>query len=136
MADTIDPAAPALNEIRADLRTAADSGLLAVKAGDYLPAALARHSRTLLAAVEAALKLHQPGCVTILGALCKRHRSHRFFSITSTEADDVRSCPDCAATVYNSCTGCGPQVSVDSCPTRNGITAALAGKEADDDGST
>jgi hypothetical protein len=38
----------------APLRTAASS---AIKAGDYLPAALARHSRDLLAAVEAALKL-------------------------------------------------------------------------------
>jgi hypothetical protein len=56
MAD--DPAV-LLAPIRADLRTAADSGLLGVKAGDYLPAALARHSRALLAALEAALKHHQ-----------------------------------------------------------------------------
>ena len=55
MPDT-DPAA-LLALIRADLRTAADGGLSGIKAGDYLPAALTRHTRTLLAAVEAALKL-------------------------------------------------------------------------------
>jgi hypothetical protein len=127
--------AAALAEERAILAAAADAAdQRAWRIAAQIYGTLKAHA--LLAAVEAALKLHQPGCVTILGALCKRHRSHRFFSITSTEADDVRSCPDCAATVYNSCTGCGPQVSVDSCPTRNGITAALAGKEADDDGST
>ena len=51
-----DPAA-LLAPIRADLHTARDGGILGIKAGDYLPAALARHSRTLLAAVEAVLEL-------------------------------------------------------------------------------
>jgi hypothetical protein len=88
----------------------------------------------LLAAVEAALKLHGPGCVTILGALCKRHENHRFFSITATEADDVRACRDCEATVYTSCAGCGTGASVEACPTRAAITTALAGEEADGGG--
>lgn len=52
-----DPSA-ALETIRADLRAAADGGLLGVKAGDYLPAALARHAAALLAATEAALGFH------------------------------------------------------------------------------
>jgi len=80
----------------------------------------------LVMAIEDVLKPHQPGRVTILGALCKHHENHRHFSITSTEADGVRACPDCTATVYNSCTGCGPQVNVDACPVRTVITRALA----------
>ena len=83
---------------------------------------------SLVAAVEAVLKPHQPGPVTILGALCKRHENHRFFSVTRTEADDVRACPDCAATVWTSCVSCGPQVSADACLVREVITAALAGR--------
>jgi hypothetical protein len=85
-----------------------------------------KRALSLLAAAEAVLKLHGPGRVTILGALCKRHENYRFFSITSTEADAVRACRDCAVTVYSSCTGCGPQMDVDACPTRAAITAALA----------
>lgn len=89
----------------------------------------------LVAAIEAALKPHQPGRVTIYGNLCKLHENHRHFSITRTEADDVRACPDCAATVYPSCTGCGPHVSADACPVREAITTALAGtgKEGSDE---
>jgi len=81
----------------------------------------------LLVAVERVLELHQPGRVKVFGYTCKRHENHRFFSITRTEADDVRACRDCTATVYSSCTGCGPQVSVDACPVREAITAALTG---------
>lgn len=54
---TPDELAALLAPIRADLRAAADGGLSGIKAGDYLPAALARHTRDLLAAVEAALAL-------------------------------------------------------------------------------
>ena len=90
------------------------------------------HAPRLLAAVEAVLKPHQSGPVTILGSLCKRHENHRFFSVTRTEADAVRACPDCPATVWTSCAGCGPQVSADACLVREAITAALAGKEAGD----
>jgi hypothetical protein len=86
----------------------------------------------LLGAVEAVLKLHQPGRIMIFGYTCERHEAHRFFSITATEADDVRACPDCKATVYNSCTGCGPQVSVDACPVREAITSALTGAQPAD----
>lgn len=89
----------------------------------------ARDVPRLLAAVEAVLKDHQTGRVTVLGSLCERHENHRYFSITATEATDVRACPDCTATVYDSCTGCGPQVPVDRCPPRNAITCALLGEE-------
>jgi hypothetical protein len=85
----------------------------------------------LIAAIEKVLDLHQSGCVTILGALCKRHENHRHFSITSIEADDVRACPDCVARVYVSCAGCGQHMSADACPVRLIITRELTGKEAD-----
>ncbi len=91
-------------------------------------------ARRLLAALRAVLEPHKPGRVTILGALCKHHENHRHFSITRTEADDVRACPDCAATVYTSCAGCGPRVSVDACPVRETVTRELTGKE-DADGN-
>jgi hypothetical protein len=104
------------------------SGLLEPDCADEVEAFIVT-ARTafprLLAALDAVLKLHQPGRVTILGALCKRHENHRHFSITRTEADDVRACPDCVARVYISCAGCGPQVSVDACPVRAAITAEL-----------
>lgn len=86
----------------------------------------------LVAAVEAVLKLHQPGPVTIIGTLCKRHANHRYFSITSTEAEDVRACQDCEAMVYRSCSGCGHPAPVDMCPVREAIRAALSGKKAGD----
>ena len=88
----------------------------------------------LLKAVDDVLKPHQPGPVTIFGSLCKRHENHRYFSITATEADDVRACPDCEATAYASCSGCGHPVPVDSCPVRAAIGAALTGKEGTEDG--
>jgi hypothetical protein len=47
-----------LEPIRADLRAAGLAGLLdADPAGDYFPAALARHSSALLAAIDAVLEL-------------------------------------------------------------------------------
>lgn len=121
---TTDPAAT-LEKIRERAEAAQE-----YMQGDPVPPSLDDVPR-LLKAVEAALKFHQPGRMTILGGLCKRHENHRHFSITRTEADAVRACPDCTATVYRSCTGCGPGVDVEACVTRNAITAALAGKEAD-----
>lgn len=82
----------------------------------------------LLAAVEAVLKQHQPGRVVILGACCSRHEAHRHFSITSTEAADVSACPECSATVYVSCTGCGVDIPLNSCPARTAISRALLGE--------
>jgi hypothetical protein len=79
----------------------------------------------LLTAVEAVLAQHQPGRIVILGALCPRHENHRHFSITSLEAADVVACEECAATVYDSCAGCGPQISLDLCPTRAVIATAV-----------
>ncbi len=86
----------------------------------------------LVAAAEAVLARHGPGRITILGKLCERHESHRFFSITRTEAAGVEACPDCPASVYVSCAGCGPQVRLDSCPDRAAITSALTGEERSD----
>ena len=89
----------------------------------------------LLAAIEGVLDLHQRGRSVILGALCPRHKSHRYFSITRTEAADVVACQACEATVYDSCTGCGPQMwqmSLGSCPARTAISAALLGEEESD----
>lgn len=86
----------------------------------------------LLAAVEAVLAQHQPGRVLITGALCPQHENHRYFSITGTEAASVRDCPDCAAAVWTSCAGCGPQMPLDSCPARTAISAALLGEEKAD----
>lgn len=37
----------------------------------------------------------------------------------------------CTATVYSSCTGCGPQVSLDSCPVRAAISDGLLGEGGD-----
>lgn len=85
----------------------------------------------LLTAVDAVLAPHQPGPFTIIGKLCKRHESHRYFSITRTEAAGVRDCADCTASLYTSCAGCGQYVSLDSCPVRSPILAALTGKEHD-----
>ena len=48
-------------------------------------------------------------------------------------AADVTACPDCPATVYVSCAGCGPHVPLDSCPVRTAISAALLG-EGETDG--
>ena len=118
-------ASPALEEIRKRSDWASDR---------YAEVSAVRESAAdvlvLLRFVDAVLNLHQPGRIVISGSLCKRHENHRFFSITATEADDVRACPDCKATVYNACTGCGPHVSVDACPVRAAITRELSGKEA------
>lgn len=84
---------------------------------------------SLLAAISDLLKPHQPGRVVVFGATCERHEAHRHFSITGKEADDVRACPDCTATVYISCTGCPNGVSVDACPVRETITSALTGAQ-------
>ena len=130
---TTDPAAAALQAWRSVMDAPAIPGAPRDWLVTELDAWFITTARTamprLVAALEAVLKLHQPGRVMILGALCKRHESHRHFSITSTEADSVRACQDCTATVYRSCTGCGPQVSVDACPNRAAITAALIAKE-------
>lgn len=91
---------------------------------DPVAAELARYRK----AVEAVLAQHQPGRVAILGALCSRHKDHRYFSITSTEAADVAACPDCAPHVYVSCEGCGPQKPLDSCPVRSAIIRELPGE--------
>lgn len=96
---TPDPVAIYLAEIREDLRSGYSE-----KALDRIRA---QHIPALLAAVEAALAQHQPGRVAVLGALCPRHKDHRYFSITSVEAAGVTACPDCTATVYDSCPGCG-----------------------------
>ena len=82
----------------------------------------------LLAALEAILAQHQPGNFVILGALCPKHREHRYFSITSTEAAGVVACQECTASVFRSCTGCGPPVGLDSCPARLAINAKLLGE--------
>ena len=103
--------------------------------GKYYNPALLRNEDVprLLAAVEAVLELHRPGKIVIFGAVCDRHEAHRHFSITALEAADVVACPDCAASVYDSCAGCGPQVRLDQCVTRVAISAALLGKGDDDD---
>jgi hypothetical protein len=119
MPDTPDPAI-CIAEIREDVR----SGWTA-EARDRIREV---HVPALLAAVEGVLAQHQPGRAVILGALCTRHEAHRHFSITSAEAADVMACPDCAAAVYVSCTGCGPQVPLDSCPARVIISRELSGK--------
>lgn len=81
-------------------------------------------------ALEALAKPHQPGRNVVLGDVCRRHENHPYFSITALEAADVRACPDCTATVYVSCAGCGPQVSLDACPVRQAIARELTREEA------
>ena len=110
--------------IAQDCLTEADAGFI-VEARTAMP--------LLLGAVERLLEDHQPGRAVILGRLCRRHADYRYFSITSTEADGVRACPDCTATVYSACTGCGPQVSADACPVRATIGRGLAGKDGSDE---
>jgi hypothetical protein len=129
MTMTADPADPTaiLAGIKEDLRKA--GLLLAGEDATLLPVMLGRHASSLLGAVEAVLKDHRPGRVVIFGSLCKRHESHRHFSIDAREAADVRACQDCGATVYNSCTGC-TGASWAECPVRLAITRELTGKEA------
>jgi len=83
----------------------------------------------LLAAVEAALARHEPGPVTIVGRLCKRHDSYRYFSISAAESADVEACPACQAAVWVSCAGCGRPTPLESCPTRAAIERALTGED-------
>lgn len=117
-----------LDEIRADIELASELPMTADPRR-----VVDRHAPRLLAAVERLLELHRPGRSTILGDLCARHANHRFFSITRTEADAVRDCPDCVATVYSSCAGCGSHMSMDACPVVLIITRELTGKEAGDE---
>jgi hypothetical protein len=95
---------------------------------DFIAAARS-YVPVLLAAVEAVLALHQPGPFVLLGALCKDHAVCRDFSITSNEADRVRACPDCSATVRVSCT-CG-YPDIERCPHREAITAKLLSEEGE-----
>lgn len=120
-----DPSAT-LEEIKERSETASKI-MVSWKAQIQRARACAEDVPRLVAALEAVLANHQPGRIAILGSLCKRHENHRHFSITRTEADDVRACPDCAASVYTSCTGCNPQVSIETCPDRLAITRALNG---------
>lgn len=76
-------------------------------------------------ALRAVLAPHEPGPVTILGALCARHKAHRHFSITAAEAADVEACEGCRATVWVSCDGCGPHVPLASCSVRRRASAEL-----------
>ena len=112
---TQDRVAAYLEEVRAD----ADDEAAGLTAERDVP--------RLLAALEAVLAQHQPGRIAVLGALCSRHKDHRYFSITSVEAAGVTACPDCTATVYDSCTGCGSPVPMDSCPARAAIIRELPG---------
>ena len=79
--------------------------------------------------LDAVLDQHRPGRIAILGSLCGSHESHRFFSITHIEAADVAACPDCTATVFDSCAGCGTSVRLDQCPARAAISRALLGED-------
>lgn len=81
----------------------------------------------LLAATEAVAALHQPGRFVVLGAVCKEHEAYPNFSITSTEAQHLKDCPACPATVSVSCT-CG-YPDLDRCPHRVAITDELLGKD-------
>lgn len=90
---------------------------------------IARRFDRTLTALEALAKPHQPGRHVVFGDVCQRHEYHPYFSITALEAADVKACPDCKATVYVSCAGCGPQVSLDACPVRQTITRELTGEE-------
>jgi hypothetical protein len=94
--------------------------------GKYYNPALLRNEDAprLLAALEAVLDMHRPGHVKLLGPVCKDHEAFPHFSITSTEADRVRACAACAATVCVTCT-CG-YVEFDRCPHRVAISSALA----------
>ena len=85
--------------------------------------------RRTVKALEAVLALHQPGPVAVLGHLCPGHENHRYFSITRAEAADVAACPDCTASVYDTCTGCGSKARLDQCPVRRAVAAALNPQE-------
>ena len=95
------------------------------KTGESLRSAATYYAPRFLAAFKKMLAQHQPGRIVILGALCPEHENHRHFSITSTEAAGITACPDCAANVYVSCAGCGPQKPLDLCQVRTAITREL-----------
>lgn len=101
-----------------------------------LPYIARRHAPALLGAVEAVLKPHQPGPVTIHGTLCKKHKVCRDFSIDRTEAEHIAACPDCMATAFASCAGCGPHVAFDQCPVRLAIARELPGTKGDSTDAT
>jgi hypothetical protein len=86
--------------------------------------------RKALTALKAVLAFHQRSRFVLHGALCKDHAVCRDFSITSIEADHVRECPDCSATVSVSCT-CG-HPDIERCPHREAIAAELLTKESPD----
>jgi hypothetical protein len=129
-----DPAAEKLAEME---RLAARLLPLRGPAGPRKPHLLAEHVAEfvppLIGAAKAALELHGPGPITILGSgsLCRHHESSRFFSITTAEADAIRACPNCAAATWVSCAGCGPSVDVDECPTRAVIARELTAERGD-----
>lgn len=83
----------------------------------------------MLKALEAVLAPHEPGRRIVTGSLCASHETHRYFSITATEAAGVTNCPDCKATVYASCRACGEYVPVDRCPVREAVASALLGED-------
>ena len=80
------------------------------------------------AAVEAVLRPHQPGRIVIMGALCAAHEAHRHFSITGTEAQAVRDCPECAGEPFVICTGCAGATAFTDCPVRKVVAVELLGE--------
>lgn len=82
----------------------------------------------LAAAVEAVLAPHRPGRIVIMGSLCAAHEAHRHFSITGTEAQAVRDCPECAGEPFVICTGCAGATAFTGCPVRKTVAAALMGE--------
>jgi hypothetical protein len=91
-----------------------------------------RDAARLVAAVEAVLDMHRPGHIKLLGSVCQDHEAFPHFSITSTEADRVRACTACAATVCVTCT-CG-YVEFDRCPHRAAISSAIVPSAVHDTG--
>ncbi len=84
-------------------------------------------SPRLLKLARDVLTLHQPGSFTVLGALCKKHKVYRHFSVTPAEAERASSCPECVAAICVSCT-CGAQ-DLEHCAHRLAVSAALLGEE-------
>jgi hypothetical protein len=109
---------------------AAEPALL--RGADWNAAKSATDVPHLLAAVEAVLDMHRPGHIKLLGSVCQDHEAFPHFSITSTEADRVRACAACAATVCVTCT-CG-YVEFDRCPHRAAISSAILPSAVHDTG--
>ncbi len=121
-----DPLAAELAAIREMADQITGDGHIEEECGGDLGRTCTGHDAERLArAVEAVLAPHQAGRFVVLGRLCKAHSSHGHFSITATEAAQIPACPDCSASVYVSCAGCGPQMALDQCPTRLAITTEL-----------